>query len=89
MNDSSHITSRTIAGVSTSSRSAWYAELRNRPPMLGSADICEVLGIGRTKAWELMHQLGAVKVGSRLKLDRNALIAYVVTSQPDGWGAAK
>lgn len=70
-----------IANVSASTRSAWYTELKKCPPLLGNADIRNVLGIGQTKAWSLMQQLGATKVGTRLKLDRNVLIAYLLSSR--------
>lgn len=70
-----------IAKVGASAHSAWYAELKKCPPLLSNADIRNVLGIGQTKAWSLMQQLGATKVGSRLKLDRNALIAYLISNR--------
>lgn len=70
-----------IVKVGASTHSAWYAELKKRPPLLSNADIRNVLGIGQTKAWALMQQLGATKVGNRLKLDRNALIAYLISNR--------
>lgn len=73
-----------IVKVGASTRSAWYAELRKCPPLLSNADIRNVLGIGQTKAWALMVQLGATKVGNRLKLDRNALIAYLLINCVNG-----
>lgn len=73
-----------IANVSVSARSAWYAELKKCPPLLSNADVRNVLGIGQTKAWSLMQQLGATKVGTRLKLDRNALIAYLLSNRVHG-----
>lgn len=57
---------------------AWYKELLRRPQMLGTRDIVEVFGVGRTKACSIMRGLGAIKVGRCYRIDRNALVAHIV-----------
>ncbi len=68
-----------IADIGVSAQSAWYRDLKRLPPLLANSDLRAILGVGRTQAWTLMRELGALKVGGRLKLDRNALIAYLVS----------
>lgn len=68
-----------ISQIAFTSQSAWYRELQKRPELLGSRDIREVFGVSKTKACAIMRALGAMQVGNRLKLDRNALVAHIVT----------
>ena len=70
-----------IVKVGASTHSAWYAELKKCPPLLSNADIRNVLGIGQTKAWGLHAATRRYEVGNRLKLDRNALIAYLISNR--------
>lgn len=66
-----------ITQLAYTSQSAWYREIQRRPQMLSTRDIREVFGVGRTKAYDIMRELGAMRVGDRLRLDRNALVAYI------------
>ena len=66
-----------IAQMAYTSQSAWYREIQKRPQMLSTRDIREVFGVGRSKAWSIMHELGAMKIGDRLRPDRNVLVAYI------------
>lgn len=67
--------------IATTTQSAWYKELKKRPALLGTRDIQEILGVGRTHAWQIMKELGAIRVGTRLKVDRNAVIARIVADR--------
>lgn len=64
--------------VTFSTGAAWYRELMKRPALLGTRDLREVFGIGRTKAQEIVHALGGMGVGNRLKVDRVALLAFII-----------
>lgn len=69
-----------IACISLSTKSAWFQELKKRPALLSTKDLCEVFGIGRTKAWSIATELGGIRVGRSVKIDRNTLMAYIVTN---------
>lgn len=72
-----HPTEEHISQIAFTSQSAWYRELQKRPELLGTRDIQEVFGVGKTKACSIMRALGAMQVGNRLRLDRNVLVAHI------------
>lgn len=72
-----HASSEHITQIAYTSQSAWFRELQKRPEMLSTRDIREVFGVGKTKACSIMRTLGAMQIGNRLKLDRNALVAHI------------
>jgi len=51
---------------------------REDEPMLGSTQVATILGIGRTKAWELMvsQAITSMPVGARMRCTRSDLEKY-------------
>ncbi|WP_066834524.1 hypothetical protein [Collinsella ihumii] len=72
-----HPADERISQIAFTHQSTWYRELQKKPALLSTSDIREIFGVGKTKACSIMHELGAIQVGNRLKLDRSVLTAYI------------
>lgn len=49
------------------------------PDVLSVADICSALGIGRTKAYELVNtgQLRSLRIGNAIRIPKTFLLDYI------------